>query len=73
MNNNERVDTIRDRVKRLQELGVKPNVYAIYLGIPLKKVYNFLGGKINFAKDLDTLDELERLVSELEDIFFKNN
>lgn len=73
MDNNKRVDTIRDRIKRLQELGIKPSVFAIYLDIPLKKLYNFMNGKVNFAKDQEKLDELERLIEELEEIFFKNN
>lgn len=72
MDNKERVNNIRERVRKLQELGVKPSVYATYLDIPLKKLYNFIDGRVNFAKDLDTLDELERLISELEDIFFSN-
>ena len=71
-NNKERIDNIRERIKHLQDIGIKMSVYAVYLDIPLKKVYNFINGKINFAKDLDTLDELERLISELEDIFFSN-
>lgn len=73
MDNNKRVNTIRDRIKRLQELGIKPSVFAIYLDIPLKKLYNFMNGKVNFAKDQEKLDELERLIEELEEIFFKNN
>lgn len=73
MDNNKRVDTIRDRIKRLQELGIKPSVFAIYLDIPLKKLYNFMNGKVNFAKDQEKLDELERLIEELEEIFFENN
>lgn len=73
MENKERIENIRNRIKRLQEIGIKMSVYAVYLDIPLKKLYNFINGKINFTKDLDTLDELERLVSELEEIFFKNN
>ena len=72
MDNKERVNNIRERVRKLQELGVKPSVYATYLDIPLKKLYNFIDGRVNFAKDLDTLDELERLISELEDVFFSN-
>ena len=72
-NNKERINNIRDRIKHLQEIGIKMSVYAVYLDIPLKKVYNFINGKINFAKDQDTLDELERLIEELEEIFFKNN
>ncbi len=72
-NNKKRIDNIRDRIKRLQDIGIKMSVYAVYLDIPLKKVYNFINGKINFAKDQDTLDELERLVSELEEIFFFDN
>lgn len=72
MENKERVNNIRDRVKRLQDIGVKVSVYATYLNIPLKKLYNFLNGKVNFAKDQETLDELERLISELEDIFFND-
>ena len=73
MENKERIDSIRERIKRLQDIGIKMSVYAVYLDIPLKKVYNFINGKINFAKDQDTLDELERLIEELEEIFFKNN
>lgn len=73
MDNKERVNNIRERVRKLQELGVKPSVYATYLDIPLKKLYNFIDGRVNFAKDQDTLDELERLIEELEEIFFKNN
>ncbi len=73
MDNNKRVDTIRDRIKRLQEIGIKPSVFATYLDIPLKKLYNFMNGKVNFAKDQEKLDELERLIEELEEIFFKNN
>lgn len=73
MEDNKRVNTIRDRIKRLQEIGVKPSVFATYLDIPLKKLYNFMNGKVNFAKDQDKLDELERLIEELEEIFFKNN
>ena len=72
MENKDRVNNIRDRVKRLQDIGVKVSVYATYLNIPLKKLYNFLNGRVNFSKDLDTLDELERLISELEDIFFND-
>ena len=72
-NNKERIDNIRERIKHLQDIGIKMSVYAVYLDIPLKKVYNFINGKINFAKDQDTLDELERLIEELEEIFFKNN
>lgn len=72
MENKERVNNIRERVRRLSEIGVKPSVYATYLDIPLKKLYNFLNGKVNFAKDQETLDELERLVSELEEIFFSD-
>ena len=73
MENKERVKDIRNRVKKLQDIGVKPSVYATYLDIPLKKIYNFIDGRVNFAKDLDTLDELERLISELEEIFFSDN
>ena len=73
MENDKRVNTIRDRIKRLQEIGIKPSVFATYLDIPLKKLYNFMNGKVNFAKDQEKLDELERLIEELEDIFFKNN
>ncbi len=73
MDNNKRIDTIRDRIKRLQEFGIKPSVFATYLDIPLKKLYNFMNGKVNFAKDQEKLDELERLIEELEEIFFKNN
>lgn len=73
MDNNKRVDTIRDRIKVLQDLGIKPSVFATYLDIPLKKLYNFMNGKVNFAKDQEKLDELERLIEELEEIFFKNN
>lgn len=73
MDNNKRVDTIRDRIKRLQEIGIKPSVFATYLDIPLKKLYNFMNGKVNFAKDQEKLDELERLIEELEETFFKNN
>ena len=73
MENDKRVNTIRDRIKRLQEIGIKPSVFATYLDIPLKKLYNFMNGKVNFAKDQEKLDELERLIEELEEIFFKNN
>lgn len=72
MENKERVNNIRERVKRLNEIGIQVSVYALYLDIPVKKLYNFLNHKINFAKDQDTLDELERLVSELEEIFFSD-
>lgn len=72
MENKERVNNIRERVRRLQDIGIQVSVYALYLGIPVKKLYNFLNHKINFAKDQDTLDELERLVSELEEIFFSD-
>lgn len=72
-NNNKRVDTIRDRIKRLQEFGIKPSVLAAYLDISLKKLYNFMNGEVNFAKDQEKLDELERLIEELEEVFFKNN
>ena len=73
MENKERIENIRNRVRRLQDIGVKVSVYATYLNIPLKKLYNFLNGKVNFAKDQETLDELERLITELEDIFFNKN
>lgn len=73
MENKERINTIRDRIRRLQEIGIKPSVFATYLDIPLKKLYNFMNGKVNFSKDQDKLDELERLLEELEEIFFKNN
>lgn len=73
MENKERVNNIRERVKALQDIGIQVSVYALYLDIPVKKLYNFLNYKVNFAKDQDTLDELERLVSELEDIFFSND
>lgn len=73
MENKERINTIRDRIRRLQEMGIKPSVFATYLDIPLKKLYNFMNGKVNFSKDQDKLDELERLLEELEEIFFKNN
>ena len=72
MEDKERIEMIRNKIRKLQEIGVKPSVYATYLNIPLKKIYNFMGGKVNFSKDLDTLDELERLIEELEDIFFDN-
>lgn len=72
MDNKERANNIKDRIRKLQEIGVKPSVYATYLNIPIKRLYNFMGGKINFAKDQDVLDELERLISELEDIFFSD-
>lgn len=72
MENKERVNNIRERVRRLCEIGIQVSVYALYLDIPVKKLYNFLNYKINFAKDQDTLDELERLVSELEEIFFSD-
>lgn len=75
MDNKDRVNNIRERVKRLQNVGIQVSVYALYMDIPIKKMYNFLNGRVNFAKDLDTLDELERLIEELENIFFsdKNN
>lgn len=73
MENKERIENIRNRVRRLQDIGVKVSVYATYLNIPLKKLYNFLNGKVNFTKDQETLDELERLITELEDIFFNKN
>ena len=73
MDNNKRVDTIRDRIKILQEIGIKPSVFATYLDIPLKKLYNFMNGKVNFAKDQEKLDELEELLEELENIFFNKN
>ena len=73
MENKERINTIKDRIRRLQEIGIKPSVFATYLDIPLKKLYNFMNGKVNFSKDQDKLDELERLLEELEEIFFKNN
>ena len=72
MENKERVNNIRERVKRLQDIGIQVSVYALYLDIPVKKLYNFLNYKVNFTKDQDTLDELERLVSELEEIFFSD-
>ena len=72
MENKESVNNIRERVKRLQDIGIQVSVYALYLDIPVKKLYNFLNYKVNFTKDQDTLDELERLVSELEEIFFSD-
>ena len=72
MDNKERVNNIRERVRRLSEIGIQVSVYALYLDIPVKKLYNFLNYKVNFTKDQDTLDELERLVSELEEIFFSD-
>ena len=72
MDNKERIENIKDRIKRLQEIGVKVSVYATYLNIPIKKLYNFINGKINFAKDSEKLDELEALLEELEEIFFSN-
>ena len=72
MENKERVNNIRDRVRRLSEIGVKPSVYATYLNIPLKKIYNFINGKVNFAKDSEKLDDLENLLEELEEIFFSD-
>lgn len=72
MENKERVNNIRERVKALQDIGIQVSVYALYLDIPVKKLYNFLNYKVNFTKDQDTLDELERLVSELEEIFFSD-
>ena len=71
-NNKERIDNIRERIKHLQDIGIKMSVYAVYLDIPLKKVYNFINGKINFAKDSEKLDELENLLEELEEIFFSD-
>ncbi len=73
MENKERANNIRERVKVLQDIGIQVSVYALYLDIPVKKLYNFLNYKVNFTKDQDTLDELERLVSELEEIFFSND
>lgn len=73
MDNKERANNIRERVRRLSEIGIQVSVYALYLDIPVKKLYNFLNYKVNFTKDQDTLDELERLVSELEEIFFYND
>lgn len=73
MENKERANNIRERVKALQDIGIQVSVYALYLDIPVKKLYNFLNYKVNFTKDQDTLDELERLVSELEEIFFSND
>lgn len=72
MDNKERANNIRERVRRLSEIGIQVSVYALYLDIPVKKLYNFLNYKVNFTKDQDTLDELERLVSELEEIFFSD-
>lgn len=72
MENKERIKNIRNRIKRLQDIGIKMSVYSVYLDIPLKKLYNFINGKINFAKDSEKLDELEALLEELEDIFFSN-
>ena len=72
MENKESVNNIRERVKALQDIGIQVSVYALYLDIPVKKLYNFLNYKVNFTKDQDTLDELERLVSELEEIFFSD-
>lgn len=72
MENKERANNIRERVKALQDIGIQVSVYALYLDIPVKKLYNFLNYKVNFTKDQDTLDELERLVSELEEIFFSS-
>lgn len=73
MENKERVNNIRERVRRLSEIGIQVSVYAIWLDIPLKKMYNFINGKINFAKDQEKLDELEELLEELENIFFSKN
>ena len=73
MENKERIEMIRNRIKRLQEIGIKMSVYSVFLDIPLKKVYNFINGKINFTKDSEKLDELEVLLEELEDIFFNKN
>ncbi len=73
MDNKERVNNIRERVRRLSEIGIQVSVYAIWLDIPLKKMYNFINGKINFAKDQEKLDELEELLEELENIFFSKN
>ena len=72
-NNKERINNIRDRVRKLSEIGIQVSVYAIWLDIPLKKMYNFINGKINFAKDQEKLDELEELLEELENIFFSKN
>lgn len=72
MDNKERVEMIRNKIKRLQEIGIKMSVYSVFLDIPLKKVYNFINGKINFAKDSEKLDELENLLEELEEIFFSD-
>ena len=72
MENKERANNIRERVRKLSEIGIQVSVYALYLDIPVKKLYNFLNYKVNFTKDQDTLDELERLVSELEEIFFSD-
>ena len=73
MDNKERVNNIRERVRKLSEIGIQVSVYAIWLDIPLKKMYNFINGKINFAKDQEKLDELEELLEELENIFFNKN
>lgn len=73
MDNKERANNIRERVRRLSEIGIQVSVYAIWLDIPLKKMYNFINGKINFAKDQEKLDELEELLEELENIFFHND
>lgn len=73
MDNKERANNIRERVRRLSEIGIQVSVYAIWLDIPLKKMYNFINGKINFAKDQEKLDELEELLEELENIFFSKN
>lgn len=72
MENKERIENIKYRIRRLQDIGIKVSVYATYLNIPLKKVYNFINGRVNFVKDSEKLDELENLLEELEDIFFDN-
>ena len=67
MENKERINTIKDRIRRLQEIGIKPSVFATYLDIPLKKTYGTISGDFGSSRKI-TDDECNEYLEDFKKV-----